>query len=33
VIKGEEIVFDLCTGSLKVRGSARVDVKPVESGS
>ncbi len=33
VIKGEEIVFDLCTGFLKVRGSARVEVKPEKGGS
>ncbi len=33
VIKGKEIVFDLCTGFLKVRGSARVDVKPEKGGS
>ena len=33
VIKGDEIVFDLCTGFLKVRGSARVDVNPEKDGS
>ncbi len=33
VIRGKEIVFDLCTGLLKVRGSARVEVKPEKGGS
>ena len=33
VIKGDKIVFDLCTGFLKVRGSARVDVKSEKDGS
>ena len=32
VIKGDRIVFDLCTGYLKVRGSARVGVKPEADG-
>lgn len=33
VIRGDEIIFDLCTGHLKVRGSARVRVMPKEEGS
>ena len=33
VIKGDEIVFNLCTGHLKVRGGARVRVMPKEGGS
>ena len=32
VIKGDRIVFDLCTGYVKVRGSARVGVKPEADG-
>jgi lipopolysaccharide export system protein LptA len=33
VIKGDEIVLNLCNGHLTVRGRARVHVKPEEEGS
>ncbi len=33
VIQGDQIVFNLCTGHLKVRGRARVEIKPEEEGS
>jgi lipopolysaccharide export system protein LptA len=32
VIKGDEIVFDLCSGQLKVRGRARVDMNSADKG-